>query len=146
MKRLGRASWLTIAGLAGLVIIVVLFFMSGESSQAAASRFMNALGKGDVNTLASMSDIPGKSEDEIRKAWEHTTKVAGPHYIFTYKISSNLDANDQTSMVRMMVIRNAERDGAYEEKFELPLVKKDGKWKVEVLGLDRRLYPGLPRE
>ncbi len=49
-------------------------------------------------------------------------------------------------MVRMMVIRNAERDGAYEEKFELPLVKKDGKWKVEVLGLDRRLYPGLPRE
>ncbi|MBL8059159.1 MAG: DUF4878 domain-containing protein [Chthonomonas sp.] len=145
MKRAGRANWLTIAGTLGLLVIGVLFFLSGESSQSAAIRFMNALGKGDVVTLTSMSEIPGKSPDEIKSAWERTTSI-GKHYIFTYKIESTLNANDQVSMVRMMVIRNAERDGGYEEKFELPLIKKDGKWKVEVLGLDRRLYPGLPRE
>lgn len=145
MKRAGRASWLSIAGIFGLLVIVVLFIMSGESSQAAATRFMNALGKGDITTLTAMSDMPGTSQEEIRDAWKRTTTI-GKHYIFTYKINSTLDANDQTSMVRMMVVRNADREGGYEEKFELPLVKKDGKWKVEVMGLDRRLYPGLPRE
>lgn len=137
-----------VAGLLGLLVIGVVVFLSGESSQAAATRFMNALGKGDVSTLVSMSDMPGKSPEEIKRDWEYTTKVAGPHYIFTYKITSNLDANEQStiSMVRMMVTRNVDRDDSYEEKFELPMVKKDGKWKVEVLGLDRRLYPGLPRE
>ncbi len=144
-RRSGRASWLSIAGIVGLVVVVLMFALSGESSEAASVRFMNALSKGDVKTLTAMSDMPGLSEAEIEKQWEYTTKVAGPHYIFIYKITSSLSANDQTSMVRMMISRNVDRDGSYEEKFELPLVKKDGKWKVEVRALDRRIYPGLPR-
>ena len=144
-KRAGRASWLMVAGIAGIVAILVLFFVAGESAESAAVRFMDALAKGDVKTLVAMSDSPDTEPAELEKQWEYTAKVAGPHYMFFYKINSSLNPTENTAMVRMMVSRNVNREGSYEEKFELPMIKRDGKWKVEVRGLDRRLYPNLPR-
>lgn len=144
-KRAGRANWLIVSGILGLVVAVVLVFFSGEAPETAGTRFMTALATGDVNTLVKMSHAEGIPEQELRDQWTFATQVAAPHYRFVYRVTSGVQADANTASVRMSVVRNAERPTSYEEKFELPLVKVNGQWKVDILSLDRRLYPALPR-
>jgi len=141
----GRANWLTIAGVAGLAAIIFLFALTGESAQAVGTRFMAALAKGDVKTLTDISYAPGTEPEELEKQWDYAVNTAGKHYRFVYKIVTTSNANDETATVRMMVVRNVDSDQGYEEKFELPMVKKDGRWRVEIRSLDRRIFPQLPR-
>lgn len=143
--RAGRANWLVVGGLAGLVVVTVLFAFSGESPEVATVRFMNALAKGDVDTLTAMSYTAGESKDAMKKEWEYAVKVAGPYYQFSYSIVSSVSPDSNSATVRMKVYRNINRGSSFEEKFELPLVKRDGQWKVDIRSLDRRLYPQLPR-
>ena len=43
------------------------------------------------------------------------------------------------------MIHDADHPGAYEELYELPMVKVGDDWKVDVRGISREFYPGLPR-
>jgi hypothetical protein len=131
--------------LVGLLAIIVLAFASGESAQSVGSQFMAALARGDAKALAQLSHVPGMSKEELEKEWEFTTSVAAKHYTFRYKILGQVEASRNDASVRMQVWRNYAAGGSYEENFPLPMERVDGKWKVLVRGMSRKMYPGLPR-
>lgn len=145
MKRNGRANLLLIFAIAGIVAILgLLLFSKGTPSQA-ASEFMLALAKGDVPKLTELTYMDGDTPEEISKKWEYTTKTAGPHYQFVWKMTGETIADPQTASVKLQMLRNSRSSSAYEENFALPMLNKDGKWKVDVRAISRDLYPGLPR-
>lgn len=147
MRRSGRASLLAILGALGVAVVAALFVFGGESPTSAANRFMSALARGDVEQLTKLSYMGELPESRIREKWEYTTKVASPYYRFTWRTYSELRPTDDTAAVGVMVTRNARPDNisAYEERFGIPLVRKNGLWLVEVRGLARTMYPALPR-
>lgn len=145
MRRRGRANWLVVLGLIGVVVIVVLFLIGGRSATSVAAEFMSALGKHDVAKLTELSYMDGDTPEQVRKKWEYTTQVAAPYYRFKWQFLGESSAAPDTSAVRLWVWRDAQSPASYEEKFEIPMVKVDGKWKVDVRGLNRLMYPGLPR-
>lgn len=144
MKRRGRANWLVILGSIGLVVIIALFFLGGRSASSVAAEFMSALGKHDVAKLTELSYMDGSTPEEVRKKWEYTVQVA-PYYRFRWQFLGESNPTPDSAAVRLWVWRDAQSPATYEEKFEIPLVKIDGNWKVDVRGLNRLMFPALPR-
>jgi len=106
---------------------------------------MFALAKGDATKLTDLTYISGASKDDVKKQWEYATKVAAPHYLFVFRLNGSSQSSADEASVKVMMVRNAGDPGAYEEKFELPMLRKDGRWLVDVAGINRGLYPALPR-
>lgn len=144
MKRRGRVHWLTIAGSAGLVIALLLFFLAGEGPASVAGRFMGALARGNYKQLAEMSYFPDKDQKTVEEEWKYATQVGGRHYLFAYEIFGQVEATSKTASVRMKMTRNLS-PSAYEENQSLPLIKADGKWKVDVRAMSRQIYPFMPQ-
>jgi hypothetical protein len=144
MKQSGKIHWMAALGGLGMIAAVGLFFMGGDSPVTAAGSFMSALAKGDTEALADFSYIEGKTRVELIEEWDYATKVAAPHYQFKYEITTEVRTSPELSIVKMKLWQNVDR-GGYDEKFALPMVKKDGKWLVEIRGLSRDMYPALPR-
>lgn len=145
MKQSGRANWI----LAVLVVIVAaiatMFAAAGESPTDAGARFMHALARQDADTLARMSFFnPARTPEEVLADWKHTLKISKT-YMFAWRIqSSSKPTGDRCSLV-MGFTRDANNTMSYEETFPLELVKRDGKWLVDVRSLSRAMYPALPR-
>ena len=144
MKRSGRTSIVVIIALALVAAVVVLFLMAGESPSGVASKFLTALAKGDSKTLAETSFIEGVSQDELQKKWEATHEVT-KYWQFNYMIQDTTQQDANNAAVVMQWVKNATSQASYGEKYELPLAKRDGKWKVDVRGISREMYPALPR-
>ncbi|MFN3728843.1 MAG: hypothetical protein ACK4XJ_03925 [Fimbriimonadaceae bacterium] len=143
MVRAGRANWLIIAGLACLVVIVGFLFIQPPSPSAAGHKFLKALADGDAKTLAQMSySADGESLDDLEKKWNTTVTEYGPHYRWAARILREAKSSDDQATVVIEIERNAP---SYEEKMELPMVRTPEGWKVDYRGLNRGLYPGLPR-
>lgn len=145
MRRAGRANWIMVTGLVGVLAIVVLLLFSGQSPSAAAAEFMTALGKGDVNELARLSYMEDDPPEKVREQWEYATKVVAPYYRFRWQILGETRSDDTHAAVRMYVWRDAQIPTTYEENYQLPMVKIGKEWKVDVRGMNRTMYPGLPR-
>ncbi len=145
MKQSGRASLITLLGFASVIVVILLFTLSRESAQSVANRFLVALAEGDVAELTELSSMPGQSKEEIQKAWEYTTGTVGPHYRFTWTITVASEANNKNANVKLQLLRNVGSPQQFEQKLEIPLVRDDRDWKVDVRALNRDLYPGLPR-
>lgn len=144
MKRAGRAHWLTIAGILSVFVVAGLFFFGKDAATTTAADFMSALAKGDVETLTELSLFPGATKEELKEKWRYTVKEVGPHYFFAWNIVAVTRSDENNAAARMKVIRNLDR-GGYEENIQLPMVKENGEWKVDVRAINRALYPGLPR-
>ena len=135
---------LTGIGIVGIIGILVLFFMAGESPATAGSRFMAELQTGDADTLTNMSYVAGKSHDQIESEWKDTVKY-GQYYKWKWAVDGADTIRDDQAKVRMRLMRNIQNNTSYDENYYLPLVKKDGKWMVDVIALNRGIYPFLPR-
>lgn len=135
---------MVLAGIVGAVMILFIAFSGGESASSVSARFMGALAKGDYKTLAKLSYIPDRSQQELEEKWKFTTEV-GKHYLFLYRLGATLEQGPRTATTNLSVTRNAMTGGSFEENFPIPLTRQEGKWKVEVRGLSRKLYPSLPR-
>lgn len=144
MTRRGRLNVVVLIGLLGAITAVVIFVLSGESPSGAAARFMVALGEGKVDKLMEMSYYSG-DRDELRTQWEYATGVAGEYYRFTFQIVGEVRSGPNEAAVRMRVWRNALSAMTYDELFQLPMVKREGRWLVDVKAISRKLYPALPR-
>ena len=144
MRRAGRVSLLGLGVAAAVAALVVLLLLGQKSPGEAGSRFMDALARGDVNTLVKTSYAPGKSPEELRKDWEFATQTVGKHYLFYWTVTSSNQVNDTDATVRLSVQRNF-GPGSYDENYGLPLHKIDGEWKVDASGISREMYPALPR-
>lgn len=145
MRRSGRLNLIVLFGVVGAIVIGVLFLMGGESPMSVGSRFMAALADGDAAELTELTLLDGQSKDEVRKQWDYAVGVAGIHYAFAYQILNQVQSDDDTASVRMKVWRNARSAGTYDENFALPMVRRDGKWLVDVRGINRAMFPALPR-
>lgn len=144
MRRAGRVSPLILLAMFGVIVVALLLFFGKEGPAVAATRFMDALARGDVDTLTKTSFANGKTQEELRKDWEFATSTVGKHYRFAWSIVSSNVVNDETANVRVSVERNF-GPGSYPENYGLPMRKEEGVWKVDASGISREMYPGLPR-
>lgn len=145
MRRAGRVSPLLLVVVLGLAAVVVILFMGQKGPTETASRFMDALARGDYETLAKTSVVSGKTEAQLVDEWKFTTQVAGKHYSFRWSITSSRVVDDKTGDVKLQVERNY-GPGSYEENYGLPMLKDaNGDWKVDAGGISSEMYPGLPR-
>lgn len=144
-RQAGRISPLTVFGASAVVLLGVGFFFAQESVGTVGSKFMDALARGDVTRLTEMSYMADLPREEIRKKWDFTVNKAAPYYRFTWNIAGANETKDGTGNVRLKVQRNIESGGAYDENFQLPLIKTNDGWKVDVRSISRDMYPGLPR-
>ncbi|CAN5536981.1 hypothetical protein BH11ARM1_BH11ARM1_10180 [soil metagenome] len=145
MKQSGKASLVMIASIVAVVLVVALFAFSKESIASVGAKFMNALYSGNVKTLTDMTYLGNQSREDMEKQWDFAVNKAAPYYLFEYRIVAARQIDPNTASVTMQVTRDVLRSGAYAEKFELPLVRVDDGWKVDVRALSREMYPALPR-
>lgn len=128
--------------MACVILVAMLLLLIGQESMATVgARFMSALARGDAQTLAANSYVEGKTSDELLKEWQHTVDVT-KHVRFRWNMLGSDQTGPETGSVRLEVERNMQ---GYGDKFQLPLRRVGDKWKVEVRGISREMYPFLPR-
>lgn len=144
MVRAGRISLVLLLSLCALLALgTVLFFFKGESYTQAASRFMDALARADTANLAKLSYIDGNDEATLKTKWDQTMKYSS-HFKFTWSVKTSTETGADSAVVTLNFWRAPDL-GGYEEKFELPMLKKNGQWLVDVRGISRQMFPALPR-
>lgn len=144
MKRSGRTNIVVVVTVALVAAVLALFLLAGNSPSTIASKFLLALSKGDTKTLAENSFMEGLSLSETEERWAKTYE-SSKYWVFAYQILDAKDQDANNATVRLDWIKGANSSSAYSEKYELPMVKKDGQWKVDVRGMSREMYPALPR-
>jgi len=144
MKRSGRASIVIVIAIALVAAVIVLFLMAGDSASGVAARFLTALQKGDTKTLAELSYMEGLSPDQVQKKWDETYAVT-KYWQFNWRVTDTKEQDSDNASVNLMWTKDMGSPSAYEDKAELPMLKKDGKWKIDVRAISREMYPDLPR-
>jgi hypothetical protein len=152
MRKTGGVSILTIAMFAMLALIASAFVFARETIGSAGANFMDALSRHDVARLVELSYI-GKQDPaaieakktKLKEDWDFAVNTAGKHYTFTWKISATTQSSDSSGTVTLQVTRNAASGSGYDEKYELPMMKEGGNWKVDAGQISREMFPGLPR-
>ena len=144
-RRAGRVPWITLFAVAMILAVVGGFVYAQKSPGTVGSAFMDALARGDVETLTSLTVLGDEPRDEIRRKWDFAVNKAGPYYRFLWKVDGAEETKGGQALVRVKVQRNVESGGSYDEPFQLPLVRTKDGWKVEVGGINREMFPGLPR-
>lgn len=144
-RRAGRINVLALFGILSILVVGVLFFVGGESATSVASRFLTALAQGNSKELARLSYMPGLDQAEIERQWAYTTDVVAPHYTFRWEVMNETRADPQNAAVSIKMWKNYADPGSYDERFGMPMVKQNGRWLVDVRGLPRKMFPGLPR-
>ena len=145
MKRAGRISPIVIVIGICILLVIPIIFVSSKGPANYAVDFMTALGKGDVNTLADLSIIGNDDLEQRKKDWEKTISY-GKNYYYTWRVTNAVENTPDSAAVELQMRQNLQINmGKDENKFELPMRKVDGKWKVDVGSMDRSIYPALPR-
>lgn len=147
-RQAGRLSFVGLLGLLGLCIVVGLgaFFVFGvQTPEQATQQFMTALAERDVDRLLETSVLDRPSRP-LREQWEFCLNVAAKGLPFAWRIGEARQMDDKRAYVEVFMVEFAV-GGAKEsdEPFRIPLVRDDGKWKVDLAGVPRDFFPGLPR-
>jgi len=145
MKQSGRISILMLASIFSVVLVTLILIFSRESLSTVGARFMDALERHDVNKLTAMSMMNGKTEDQIRKEWDYTVNTAGRYYQFAYSVEGGTQSGPNLGSVKIRIIKDIDKPGSYDELVELPMVRVNDDWKVDVRSMSHELFPGLPR-
>ncbi len=143
-KRAGKTHWIIVFAVLAIVGGFIVLLIPNKSAAKTANDFLVALAKDDREKLTDLTYWPDKSREQIRASWDKTMEAA-KHYRFAWKMVSEKDATEENTGVVVMVFRNAMSSGTFEEKFEIPLQKQNGEWKVDVRGINREMFPALPR-
>ncbi len=146
MRQHGRVNLVALIGVSTVLLLGAALgsaFLK-ESLSTTASKFMDALARGDAETLTDLTYRGDFTREQILDQWKFSTQVAGKHYMFRWQILDEKQADEDQGTVQMFIWRNY-GPGSYEERYGLELRKEEGKWKVDVSGIARNMYPGLPR-
>ena len=145
----GKIGILTVAAIVIVGMIFVSFLFTKEDPASVGSQFMDALARHDVDKLTELSLVgktdPSKAEAErnkLRDQWKFCVETAGEHYSFAWKITGSNNATEDHATVIVQI--NKGGANGYDEKYELPLEKVSNKWLVEVRGISKTMFPGLP--
>lgn len=140
MKRFGCA----LAAVAAIVAAVLIFVLASAGPQGVAQEFLIALANQDTKGLVRTSYLEGLDDEKAAKEWEKTLDRA-EYYRFTWQMKSSVVSSDTTASVAIDFYRNAARASGYAENYAIPMLKINGKWKVDVRQINRTMFPGLPR-
>ena len=145
MRQSGRVN---VVALLGTFIAVVFagalaFSFLKESPSAVTSKFLNALSKGDIETLTATTYGGNLSKEEVRKEWDFALQVS-KYYRFKWQITAESTPDENSASVKTQISRNF-GPNSYDENFGIPLIKDNGSWKVDVKGMSRIIFPNLPR-
>ena len=143
MNRSGRINLVWLAVIFIVVSTSLVFLVGGETPATSAGRFLHALGTDDRNTLTELSYMGDQSPADTRKEWDQTMATTR-HFLFAWRIESDSE-NGNNGIVKIGFVKDPTFKGAFEEEYEIPMVKVGGKWKVDVRGISREMYPALPR-
>ena len=152
MRIRGGVNFLALGLVLMVVLIVGAFALAKEEPAAVAAQFMSALAKHDAAKLSELTYI-GKSDpaeiekarEQIKKDWDFCVNTAGKYYTFSWRLSGSRKSSEDSASATLQVMRNLESGSAYDEKFELPMEKEGGRWKVAVGAISSEMFPGLPR-
>lgn len=143
MKRHGKANWVIIASLVSVLVLVAVLVSASKGPGGAATEFMTGLSYADAAKLARVSAI-GQDDEATRRAKWQQTLARGKHYLFVWKMLETVNTGKDRAVAKVLIVRNATLPNAFDEKVEIPLVKKDEGWKVDVAGINREIFPALP--
>jgi hypothetical protein len=145
----GKIGLLTLAVIVIVGMIFVSFLFAKEDAASVGSQFMDALARHDVDKLTELSLVgktdPSTAEAErtkLKEQWKFCVNTAGQHYAFQWKISGSNNATDDHATVIVQI--NKGGANGYDEKYELPMEKVSNKWLVDVRGIAKTMFPGLP--
>lgn len=146
MRQHGRVNLVALIGVSTLLLLGAALgsALLRESLSSSASKFMDALARGDAETLTDLTYRGDSSREQILDQWKFATQVAGKHYMFRWQILDEKQTDEDQGTVQMFIWRNY-GPSSYEEKYGLELRREEGKWKVDVSGIARNMYPALPR-
>lgn len=149
-RQSGKINLLALAFLAIAGMIVASLAFAKEDPAAVGAQFMDALARHDVDKLTELSyveDSNGVSLEDARKQlreqWDFSVNTAGKHYPFKWTTSGSIKSTETEATVIVQI--NKGGPNGYDEKYELPLEKHDGKWKVIVTAISQTMFPALPR-
>lgn len=145
-KRAGRVSPLVILGVVGMIgmIGVLVFTRGGTTPAQRVHEFFAALDRGDINTILATSTFGDVPEEELRKKWQQTIDRA-EYYIFAMQIKDTSFATPDEATVAVDMYQNAANPNVASKRFQIPVNKVNGEWKVDAQSLTRAVYPALPR-
>lgn len=145
MKLSGRVNTNTLifAGLAVLVAMIVLIVTTKRGPSTSAAEFLQALAAADAETLAKTSIIDDDDYETRLQKWQGTLERT-EYYLWSYQILNTVQSSETSAAVRFEMVRNPTSPRPAIEKFELPMEKRDGEWKVVVPSISREMYPSLP--
>jgi hypothetical protein len=146
-KKGGRISLVLILAIIAVLIGVSVMYAttSGDSPESAGSKFMSALAKGDVDQLTDLSYVVNATPADIHQKWDFACHTAGPYYHFKWRANGAIIADQDTAALKIWYTKDANARGSYEDTFELPLIRVNGHWKVDVSSMDHSIYPAMPR-
>ncbi len=132
-----------VAGGLGILVVAAIALSGGESASMVATQFMSGLAVGDLETVLRTSTISDMDAETQRKVWKDSLE-RGRYYRFRWKYTAESPQSADATSILLAVERNVAMS-SYDENFQIPCRKIDGKWKVDVRSLSRQLYPFLPR-
>lgn len=125
-------------------VVIAVLSLAAQSPEAAADEFMRALAKHDVDTLTEMSYLPD-ADPPLKEQWQTCVKRA-KHYVFLWEYYGIKRISDDEASIRLAIMEfRGAQGGAEGEEVELPLIRHEGRWKVDLTSLSRRFFPALPR-
>jgi len=131
---------LSILVLGGLAVYV----LQQQTPEKTAEEFLQALAKKDIEKLVQLSYLENPSAP-LRGQWDFCVNHAAKNYIFiwNYVNSQRIDEERAAVKVEFMIFHGIEP--SYEEPIEIPIILRDGKWKVDLNSLSRKFFPALPK-
>lgn len=144
-KRSGKVSFILLAGICSVALVLTLFLYSDKSPRTVAAEFLTALANGNVDELAALSKINDKNLEDRKKDWAETIKYSRS-FLFHWQLGGvRVDKDGKEASIRVDFVKNPPSPAAYPEKYELVLANTPEGWKVDVPLIPRDMYPYLPR-
>ncbi|HLO98886.1 MAG TPA: hypothetical protein VK171_09860 [Fimbriimonas sp.] len=151
MRISGRVNFLALGAILMVGLMVAAVLLAKETPQTAAVNFMDALARHDVKKLTELSYIgesdPAAAEakrQRLEKDWDYSVNDAGRHFTFTWRVTAANATTERTATATVQMTPDAVLPSSYEQKFDLPMEKEGGKWKVDVGGMSKLMFPALP--
>lgn len=143
--RISLIALLGLLGLAFLFAYVVFFGFGSRSPEQAMSEFMTALAERDIERLMEVTVID-RPYKPLREQWDFCLNVAARGLPFAWRTGDARQLSENRAYVEVFMIEFSV-GGAKEsdEPYRIPLVRDGGRWKVDLAGVPRDFFPGLPR-
>jgi hypothetical protein len=135
----------------GILIVLVIvglgvagMMMASTSPTGAANGFLTAFSRGDAKGCVQYAYLDGMTDEQAEAAWKKTLHYA-EHFRFAWRIKGESIPNPNEATVDMEFVKTADAPSAYPENYSLPMIKINGKWKVDARQINRTMIPALPR-